>query len=24
LIAHFFPGVVELEDLRGVGIVTDA
>jgi hypothetical protein len=23
LIAHFFPGVVELEDLRGVGIVTD-
>jgi hypothetical protein len=24
LVAHMFPGVVELEDLRGVGIVTDA
>lgn len=23
LVAHMFPGVVELEDLRGVGIVTD-
>lgn len=24
LVAHMFPGVVELEDLRGVGIITDA